>query len=434
MYAISRKGFTLIELLVVIAIIAILAVVVVLTLNPAELLRQSRDSNRLSDLSTLVRAIGLYQEDLSTGSLGSASTTYISVPDANASTTAGDACQALGMPTSTTWHCASSTYYRQVNSNGWLPINFTTMSTGAPLGSLPIDPTNQTSSGLYYSYATNGTVFELSAIPESQKYTALAIANPTMFTAGSNTSLLTAGGIANGSVSQANMELSIASNTAFADFNAAGTLTPYIGDELIITDSSGHQLVGYIKAVGTGQTYGSQLMPDPGMDNISYFPVYNATDTILTSGCYSGDCLQVTPTTAWSAAWETTYSASSGMLLKVSVYAKVGTETSNLLWGLMNGAASILYFNDYIGAPSSWTLEVGNLTVSSSDTSVRMDFANQTVNKTSLWNLASITQILTPSTTGVTIVSASGGSSYNWTSEQSGFNRDDTNYTYSIVL
>src|ERR1700690_1366993 len=37
----SHKAFTLIELLVVIAIIAILAVVVILTLNPAELLRQS---------------------------------------------------------------------------------------------------------------------------------------------------------------------------------------------------------------------------------------------------------------------------------------------------------------------------------------------------------------------------------------------------------
>ena len=47
-----KKGFTLIELLIVIAIIAILAVVVVLVLNPAELLRQSRDSQRLSDIST----------------------------------------------------------------------------------------------------------------------------------------------------------------------------------------------------------------------------------------------------------------------------------------------------------------------------------------------------------------------------------------------
>ena len=48
-----RKGFTLIELLIVIAVIAILAVIVVLTLNPAELLRQSRDADRLSDMATL---------------------------------------------------------------------------------------------------------------------------------------------------------------------------------------------------------------------------------------------------------------------------------------------------------------------------------------------------------------------------------------------
>src|SRR5271163_765603 len=61
-----RKGFTLIELLVVIAIIAILAVVVILTLNPAELLRQARDSNRESDFATLKSAIGLYSADVST--------------------------------------------------------------------------------------------------------------------------------------------------------------------------------------------------------------------------------------------------------------------------------------------------------------------------------------------------------------------------------
>ncbi len=53
----TREGFTLIELLVVIAIIAILSVVVVLTINPAEMLRQSRDSQRVSDLNTLRSAI-----------------------------------------------------------------------------------------------------------------------------------------------------------------------------------------------------------------------------------------------------------------------------------------------------------------------------------------------------------------------------------------
>ncbi|HEY4525527.1 MAG TPA: prepilin-type N-terminal cleavage/methylation domain-containing protein, partial [Candidatus Paceibacterota bacterium] len=48
-----RKSFTLIELLIVIAIVAILSTVVIITLNPAELLRQSRDSVRLSDLSLM---------------------------------------------------------------------------------------------------------------------------------------------------------------------------------------------------------------------------------------------------------------------------------------------------------------------------------------------------------------------------------------------
>jgi prepilin-type N-terminal cleavage/methylation domain-containing protein len=59
----SRRGFTLIELLVVIAIIAVLAIVVVLTLNPAQLLKQSRGSGRLSDMNTITSALNIYNED-----------------------------------------------------------------------------------------------------------------------------------------------------------------------------------------------------------------------------------------------------------------------------------------------------------------------------------------------------------------------------------
>src|SRR3989344_4392766 len=56
----KKSGFTLLELLIVIAIIAILSVALVIVLNPAETLRKSRDAQRLSDLSTLKTAIGLY--------------------------------------------------------------------------------------------------------------------------------------------------------------------------------------------------------------------------------------------------------------------------------------------------------------------------------------------------------------------------------------
>jgi prepilin-type N-terminal cleavage/methylation domain-containing protein len=171
-----RRGFTLIELLVVIAILAILAVVVVLTLNPAELLRQGRDANRVSDMSTLNEAVNLYDTDQGGASgylLGSPNSVYVSIPDPNATTTAGTNCSSLGLPTlpsTYTYHCAGPNYYRKVNGTGWIPVNFSNISAGSPLSSLPVDPINSSSSRLYYTYTTNGTQFEVTAAMESAKY------------------------------------------------------------------------------------------------------------------------------------------------------------------------------------------------------------------------------------------------------------------------
>ncbi len=192
----SRSAFTLIELLVVIAIIAILAVVVVLTLNPAELLRQSRDANRVSDMATLNSALNLYVTDQSAASsfsLGTATTSYLSTFDTSATSTAGDQCQGLGMPSSTwTYHCAASSTNRNASSQGWIPVNLSTISAGSPLSNLPVDPTNQTSSNLYYTYATNGTQYEVSAFMESNKYAKQGAggSDPTLVETGSGASTL----------------------------------------------------------------------------------------------------------------------------------------------------------------------------------------------------------------------------------------------------
>ncbi len=189
-----RRAFTLIELLVVIAIIAILAVVVVLTLNPAQLLAQSRDANRVSDLATLNSAINLYATDQagsSNFSLGSPTVTYLSIPDPNATTTAGTDCSLMGSNflAGGYFHCAATSTYRNVSSTGWLPIDFNAISAGSPFGSLPVDPVNSTSSNFYYTYWSNGSTYRLTANPESQKYQAELAQNPQMFTAGSAANL-----------------------------------------------------------------------------------------------------------------------------------------------------------------------------------------------------------------------------------------------------
>ena len=53
-----NAGFTLIEILVVIGIIAILAAVVIIAINPGRQFAQARNSQRLSNVNSLLNAIG----------------------------------------------------------------------------------------------------------------------------------------------------------------------------------------------------------------------------------------------------------------------------------------------------------------------------------------------------------------------------------------
>lgn len=175
-----RRAFTLIELLIVIGIVAILAAVVVLVLNPAQLLAQARDSNRMSDLQTIGRGISLYTTDRNTLSLGSSSIVYVSLVDQNATTTDGTDCAGFGLPILPNgwgYHCAASSTHRNVDGTGWIPVNLTSISTGAPFGTLPIDPKNTAplscfgpDNGLYYTYVTDGRDWVVTVSLESMKY------------------------------------------------------------------------------------------------------------------------------------------------------------------------------------------------------------------------------------------------------------------------
>jgi prepilin-type N-terminal cleavage/methylation domain-containing protein len=185
-----RHAFTLIELLVVIAIIAILSVVVFLALNPAELLRKVRDSNRLSDFATTQSLVQSYAT-LQGGSLGSTGVTYVSIPDPTATTTAGTDCSGLGgnFTGGGSFHCPASSTFRNTDGTGWIPVNFSSLAMGSPVSQLPVDPTNNTGTNEYYIYQTDGSTFKIENVPESQTYIASAGVNPTSFMSGSNLSL-----------------------------------------------------------------------------------------------------------------------------------------------------------------------------------------------------------------------------------------------------
>jgi prepilin-type N-terminal cleavage/methylation domain-containing protein len=163
----KNKGFTLVELLIVIGILAILTAAVVIVLNPAELLRQARDSQRLSDLDALKNTISLYLADglafpTTYGGFTLGSTCYASVAGATD-------CNSRATSSRTVIASSSS---RLTDGTGWIPLNFASISTGSPLQNLPVDPTNSVTGSLYYSAlfdVANGT-FELDATIESNKY------------------------------------------------------------------------------------------------------------------------------------------------------------------------------------------------------------------------------------------------------------------------
>jgi prepilin-type N-terminal cleavage/methylation domain-containing protein len=168
----QRRGFTLIELLVVIAIIAILAVVVVLALNPGELLRQSRDSTRISDLNTIKSALALYVAD-SVGAPNLASSTfgynacYLSA--ISGSGTTSTRCGVFSGASLTANVSTTKAAYRNVDSTGWIPVAFSSISFKTPFAVLPVDPVNNAT--YYYSYAASSSgVFEIDAFMESQRY------------------------------------------------------------------------------------------------------------------------------------------------------------------------------------------------------------------------------------------------------------------------
>ena len=134
----KARGFTLIELLIVIAIIAILAIIIVIAINPARILEKSRDSQRFSDMTTLATAVNLYLAD-------------------------NHDFAGLAGPYSTFPVVGSENAMKKNDGTGWVPINFTLVSSGAPLAALPFDPTNNVTYYYRFDVSVASKTYEIDA-------------------------------------------------------------------------------------------------------------------------------------------------------------------------------------------------------------------------------------------------------------------------------
>ncbi len=159
----SRQSFTLVEFMIVIAILAILSAIVIFVLNPARLFDNVKDTNRMTDIVTIHKALVFMETWNSTGlNYGDPTKVYISVPDP-----LGDSgcANVLGLPTLSagyTYACKSDTDYRKTDGNGWIPVDFSVNANNKYFSSLPVDPDN--TSQYFYAYFPGGSYVLMSML------------------------------------------------------------------------------------------------------------------------------------------------------------------------------------------------------------------------------------------------------------------------------
>lgn len=118
--------------------------------------KNERDAQRISDMDTLKALMDLYMADVAPSKLTcTAKTIYASA--------------SITPPSG--WKAGLNMGSLSVNGTGWIPINFTAISSGSPLEMLPVDPVNNSINHLVYLFACDpiNQTYEIDTILEGQK-------------------------------------------------------------------------------------------------------------------------------------------------------------------------------------------------------------------------------------------------------------------------
>lgn len=186
----GRRGFALIDVAVVTGVVALLGATAAFVLNPADMLKESRDVERITDLGKMNAAMGLL---LATSDWRPARGVCMELAATSTSPLGEALWKGLGMSVpvprcyqhapSSVARCeeryeapisGASSPSRKNDGSGWVPMNLSRAAGGTLLAEWPIDPKED---GInFYSFVcrkdANGLKWEFAAHMESARYAA----------------------------------------------------------------------------------------------------------------------------------------------------------------------------------------------------------------------------------------------------------------------
>ena len=241
-----------------------------------------------------------------------------------------------------------------------------------------------------------------------------------------------------GAVARADMRLSTVAGTAFVDSNAgdfATNITAHAGKYLMIKDSAGKYVKGWIKAAGAGEEggdLGDEIVTNPSFDDNStgWTPGRGSIASSHPAGGGQVDDFLILTSDGQAGGPYATQSIAVpvGALYKFGVYVKSGTDG--------NQAYNVYRFQSELGitgtSSASWVLASGYATSPAATGPFYLLNHHAGNTLTMLFDEATLKTVTAPSTSGVTIQSTRAGAVENWESVESGFNPNDTTYTYYI--
>ena len=211
------------------------------------------------------------------------------------------------------------------------------------------------------------------------------------------------------------LRLSTVDGTAFLDTDGTVPCTSFIGEKIEIVDSAGKKISGFVKAAGDGEDLDIEKFTDPIYENDAAWTIGSGWTV---NAAASGKAEATTSTANLTEAL--TYTAGALYKLVTNCDALTGGTYQAIIEGTNIGTAV------NTTAAVSWYRTASAATSATNGTKA-------TTSLSATFTAISLKKVTAPSSTGCTIVSTSGGATYNWNIKETGFNPNSATFTYRIL-